>query len=111
NHVVELRRILSRLQFNAFGDRYDCTRDELIRLGWHANSQLPHERAALEYGATQFKVNFDQLRKVYGESDWAKRNILIGVAGGADDGTSGVRQAADATIRHEIEKFAHIIFS
>ncbi len=111
NHVAELRRILSRLQFNAFGDRYDCTREELIRLGVRADSTLTDDRAALKHGATQFKVNFDQLRKVYGESDWAKSNILIGVAGGADDGTSGMRQAADATIRQEIEKFAHVIFS
>jgi hypothetical protein len=66
---------------------------------------------ALEHGATQFKVNFDQLRKVIQESDWAKKNILIAVAGGSGDGTSGVRQAADTTIRQEIEKFAHIIFS
>jgi len=33
------------------------------------------------------------------------------VAGGADDGTSGMRQAADATLRQEIEKFSHIIFA
>ncbi|CAK0763107.1 AAA family ATPase [uncultured Gammaproteobacteria bacterium] len=45
------------------------------------------------------------------ESDWAKANILIAVAGAAGDGTSGLRQAADATVRQEIEKFAHIIFS
>jgi energy-coupling factor transporter ATP-binding protein EcfA2 len=51
------------------------------------------------------------LRKVIDESEWAKKNILIAVAGGASDGTSGVRQAADATVRQEIEKFAHIIFS
>ncbi|MER8671233.1 AAA family ATPase [Mesorhizobium sp. M1156] len=57
------------------------------------------------------KVNFDQLRKVIHESEWAKKNILIAVAGGAGDGTSGLRQAADATMRQEIEKFAHIIFS
>jgi energy-coupling factor transporter ATP-binding protein EcfA2 len=54
---------------------------------------------------------FDQLRKVIDESEWAKKNILIAVAGGAGDGTSGIRQAADATVRQEIEKFAHIIFS
>ena len=47
----------------------------------------------------------------FSESDWAKKNILIAVAGGADDGTSGLRQAADATLRQEIEKFSHIIFS
>lgn len=45
------------------------------------------------------------------DSDWAKANILVAVAGGAGDGTSGLRQAADATMRQEIERFAHIIFS
>ncbi|MBM3575922.1 MAG: ATP-binding protein, partial [Alphaproteobacteria bacterium] len=37
--------------------------------------------------------------------------ILIAVAGNSGDGTSGIRQAADTTIRQEIEKFAHVIFS
>jgi hypothetical protein len=111
NHLIELRRILSRLQFHAFSDRYDCTREELIRLGRRSNSTLVSDSAALEHGATQFKVNFDQLRKAFGESEWAKNNILVAVAGGTGDGTSGVRQAADATIRQEIEKFAHVIFS
>jgi hypothetical protein len=111
NHLTELRRILSRLQFNAFGDRYDCAREELIRLGRRADPSLIDDRAALAYGATQFKVNFAQLKDVFAESDWAKSNIMIAVAGGADDGTSGVRQAADATVRQEIEKFAHVIFS
>ena len=111
DHLLEIRRILTRLQFHAYDDRFDCTRDELIRLGKRADSSITDNRAALRYGATQFKVNFDQLRKVIGESDWAKKNILIGVAGGTSDGTSGVRQAADATVRQEIEKFAHIIFT
>lgn len=110
-HLVQLRRILSRLQFMAYGDRFDCTRNDLIALGKRADTNIIDERAALQHGATQFKVNFDQLRQVFKESDWAKRNILIAVAGGAGDGTSGVRQAADTTIRQEIERFAHIIFS
>ncbi|WP_439605155.1 TrlF family AAA-like ATPase, partial [Shinella sp.] len=72
---------------------------------------LVDDGAALRHGATQFKVNFDQLRKVVHESEWATKNILIAVAGAAGDGTSGLRQAADTTVREEIEKFAHIIFS
>lgn len=111
NHLAEVRRILTRLQFNAHGDRFDCTREDLIRLGKRADPAISDDQAALVHGATQFKVNFSQLREVYGESDWAKNNILIAVAGGADDGTSGVRQAADATLRQEIEKFSHIIFA
>ena len=110
-HLSEVKRILKRLQFHAFGDRFDCTREELIKLGKHSDTTITDDGAALRHGATQFKVNFDQLRKVIAESEWAKKNILIAVAGGSSDGTSGVRQAADATVRQEIEKFVHIVFS
>jgi len=54
--------------------------------------------AALRHGATQFKVNFDQLRKVIHESEWATKKHLIAVAAEAGDGTSGVRQAAGPTV-------------
>lgn len=111
DHLTEARRILSRLQFHAYNDRFDCTRDELIKLGKRADTSIVDDGAALRHGATQFKVNFDQLRKVVHESEWATKNILIAVAGAAGDGTSGLRQAADTTVREEIEKFAHIIFS
>lgn len=79
--------------------------------GQKADPSILDDRAALVHGATQFKVSFTQLRDVYGESDWARANILIAVAGAEGDGTSGVRAAADATVRQEIEKFAHVIFS
>jgi len=111
NHVEELRRLLSRLQFNVMQDRFDCSRADLIRLGKKADANIADERAALAYGVNQFKVNFQKLREVFSESGWAKKNILIGVAGGANDGTSGVREAADQTIRREIESFAHVIFA
>src|SRR5450432_495770 len=80
NHLTELRRILSRLKFIAHGDRYDCTREELVRLGRRADPSLADDGAALRYGITQVKVNFASLREVLGESDWAKRNILVAVA-------------------------------
>jgi ABC-type cobalamin/Fe3+-siderophores transport system ATPase subunit len=110
-HLEELRRLLSRLQFNVMQDRFDCTRADLIRLGKKADPNITDERAALAYGANQFKVNFRTLREVFSESGWAKKNILIAVSGGATDGTSGVREAADQTIRREIEGFAHVIFA
>ncbi|AIC30051.1 hypothetical protein IE4771_PB00323 (plasmid) [Rhizobium etli bv. mimosae str. IE4771] len=111
NHLGELHRILQRLQFQAHGDTYNCTRNDLIALGKRADPSISDDGAALRHGATQYKVNFDQLRRVMRESDWAKANILVAVAGAAGDGTSGLRQAADATMRQEIERFAHIIFS
>ncbi|TDG02176.1 ATP-binding protein [Paraburkholderia guartelaensis] len=110
-HVEEIKRFLSRLQFNAFDDRFDCTKADLIRLGKASDSAIRDDRAALVEGATQFKVNFDSLRKAFKESAWANNNILIAIAGGEGDGTSGVRQAADKTIRQELEKFTHVIFA
>jgi Cdc6-like AAA superfamily ATPase len=111
NHIDEIRRFLSRLHFVAHGDTYDCTSADLIRLGKAADSSKTDDRAALAHGATQFKVNFDSLRKAFKENAWAKENIVIAVAGAEGDGTSGVRQAADQTVRQEIEKFAHVIFA
>ena len=111
NHVRELRRFLSRLHFQAHKDSFNCTRDDLIRLGKFTNSAKSDESSALREGATQFKVNFTLLRAVYDDSAWAKENILIAVAGGSGDGTSGIRAAADATVRQEIERFADIIFA
>lgn len=111
DHIVQLRRILTRLQFQAYGDRFDCTASELIRLGKKADINITNDLVALRYGATQFKVNFNQLKEVYHQSEWAKKNILIAVAGASGDGTSGLREAADATIRQEIEAFSHIIFA
>lgn len=111
DHLNQVQRILSRLQFHAYDDRFDCTKSDLIALGKRSDQSIQDDFSALKHGATQFKVNFDQLRKVIHESEWAKNNILIAVAGGSGDGTSGVRQAADVVIRQEIEKFAHIIFS
>ena len=88
HHIEELRRLLSRLQFNVMQDRFDCTRADLIRLGRKADPSTTDDRGALAYGVNQFKVNFQQLREVFSESGWAKKNILIAVAGGATDGTA-----------------------
>ncbi|MBH3425486.1 TrlF family AAA-like ATPase [Pseudomonas gessardii] len=111
DHLEQLQRILQRLQFQAHDDTYNCTRADLITLGKRADNKIIDDHAALRHGATQFKVNFDQLRRVLRESEWAKTNILVAVAAGSGDGTSGIHQAADATVRQEIERFAHIIFS
>lgn len=110
-HIDELRRLLSRLRFNVMQDHFDCTPADLIRLGKKADPTITDDRAALSYGASQFKVNFQQLRDLFTGNGWAKKNILIAVAGGATDGTSGVREAADQTIRREIEGFADCIFA
>lgn len=111
DHLEEIKRFMRRLDFAAYGDRFHCNRDDLIRLGKRAEASIVDDTAALRHGVTQFKVSFDRLKQAYKDSDWAQENILIAVAGASGDGTSGLNQASDATIRREIEKFAHLIFS
>ena len=111
DHVEQLKRILSRLLFQAHKDSFSCTRADLIRLGKSTDPNKTDEYAALREGANQFKVNFAQLRSVFDDSAWAQENIRIAVAGGSGDGTSGIRAAADVTVRQEIERFADIIFA
>ena len=111
NHVAEVGRFLSRLRFEAFGDNFACTPEDLAKLGRRSKPELSDERAAFRHGASQFKVNFGKLREEFGKSDWAKENILIAVAGAETDGTSGIREGNDVTLRQEIEKFAHVIFA
>lgn len=111
DHLVELKRFLARLTFKAHSDSFCCNKDDLIRLGQQFDSKLTDATAALERGSEQFKVSFEELRHLYTESTWAQQNILIAVAGSEMDGTSGVREAADATLRQEVEKFAHMIFA
>ena len=109
-HVEELNRFLGRLSFSAFDDEFTCTPSELVRLGRRARDDELDEEAALKHGVTQFKVSLDNLLDTYRSIDWAQENIVIAVAGAAD-GTSGVRDAADTTLREEIEKAAHVVFA
>ncbi|TWA75176.1 putative AbiEii toxin of type IV toxin-antitoxin system, partial [Azospirillum brasilense] len=110
-HIEQLSRFLARLTFDAHADRFCCRPDDLIRLGRTVDTTITSDRAALRLGSEQFKVSFSQLREEYRHSAWAQANILIAVAGGQGDGTSGVREAADQTLRQEVERFAHIIFA
>lgn len=109
NHVDELNRFLSRLIFSAFADKFACTPTDLIRLGRRADPSKTNDEDALQHGCTQFKVSLDNLVEAH-RMDWASENIIIAVSGNAD-GASGVREAADAVLREEIEKAAHAIFA
>ena len=110
-HVVQLHRFLARLRFRAYNDTFACTPEDLRRLGYLADPQIVDDRAALRHGAGQFKVNFNQLREELDQSAWAQDNVLVAVAGGSNDGTSGMQDAADVTLRREIECFAQVIFA
>ena len=111
DHLVQLKRFLARLTFKAHSDSFCCNKDDLVRLGKRSDPKITDSNAALAHGSLQFKVSFDELKNAYKDSAWAQQNILIAVAGSGTDGTSGVSEAADATLRQEIEKFAHVIFA
>ncbi|WP_441228395.1 TrlF family AAA-like ATPase [Tardiphaga sp. 20_F10_N6_6] len=110
NHIEELERFLGRLKFSAHEDEFACTRADLIRLGRKHDPKVKLDAEALAVGVNQFKISQKELLEQHEAIGWAKENILIAVAGGAD-GTSGVQEAADAIVREEIEKGAHAIFA
>lgn len=110
NHIVEANRFLGRLEFSAHRDTFVCTPSDLMRLGRKSDPTKTTDARALEHGYTQFKVNLRQLLVVYRDIEWAQENIIIAVAGAAD-GTSGLKEASDATLRQEIEKAAHVILT
>ena len=110
DHINELNRFLSRLSFPALDDEFACTPVELIRLGRRAHPEEIDDETALRHGCSQFKISLDNLLDAYRNIEWARDNILIAVSGNAD-GSSGVKGAADATLRQEIEKAAHVIFA
>jgi len=62
DHLVEVRRILTRLQFNAHGDRFDCTREELIRLGKRADPTI--KRRASRARAWRYSVLGEQVWRI-----------------------------------------------
>lgn len=111
DHVARAKRFLQALTFRAHDEVFSCTPEDLKRLGRASDQAISDDVAALRRGAEQFKVGFEQLRSEYEKSAWAQKNILVAVAGSETDGTSGVRDGADATLRQEMERFAHIIFA
>lgn len=110
DHVFELNRFLGRLVFSSFSDKFACTPEDLQRLGRLAGGATLDDEAALRHGAGQFKVSLDNLLESYRDIAWAQDNILIAISANAD-GTSGVKEAADATLREEIEKAGHLILA
>lgn len=112
DHVEHAKRFLRAFTFDAAHESFRCDRADLIRLGRAYDRSIVDDFAALEAGTNQFKINPDQLREEWGKSAWARENILVAVASGSGDGTAGLQgDASLATLRKEIERFAHIIFS
>ena len=110
-HVARAEGFLAQLTFDAYGEHFCCTREDLMRLG-RAHETGPHtDEHALLVGAEQFKVSPSDISDVL-NATWAQENILIAVAGASNDGTSGLQKDGSMTaLRREIERMAHAVFS
>jgi len=113
DHIERIKRFLLEFEFQYQGENFRCHREDFIRLGRAHNPEQTDSEAARSIGANQFKVSLDQLRAALQKHDWVKHNMLIAVAGGQKDGTSGLRDINDswAAQRKNIEKLANIVFS
>lgn len=112
-HVDVLDGLLSRLRFSYQDVEYAADDAGLIRLGRAYRGDLSlDEDAARREGATQFKVNFDDLRVLFQRDAKLRETCLVGVAAGKD-GTSGLKaqDGGFAAYRQGLERFAHFIFS
>lgn len=112
-HVAKIEERLSRLVFEAAGDRYPCTDDGLLRLGRaHRNDNNLAEDAARSEGANQFKITFEQVRdELFKTDQWIRSNVLVGIAAG-EDGLAGLAgQSSFKTLREELGRFANVVFS
>jgi hypothetical protein len=112
DHIARAQGFLATLTFDAYGESFRCTREELVRLGRAHNPESQTDERALEVGATQFKATASQLSDALKNSSWAREHILVAVAGGTNDGTSGLQKEASLTaLRREIERMADAVFS
>ncbi len=113
DHLDRIRRLMATFKFRYLKDEFRCERSELMRLGRAHDSTIIDDARALEAGANQFKIDFEELRKTFETNDWFRNNCLVAVAGGESDGTSGLRDETGsfAATRKNIEGFAHIVFS
>ena len=112
--VDRLDQFIGGLEFSWTEKVYRANREGLIQLGRDfGQDAMLNESAALKVGATQFKVNFEELRRHLRTNRWAMENILVAAAGGEGDGTSGLRRSDGAFVarRQSIEALADIVFS
>jgi energy-coupling factor transporter ATP-binding protein EcfA2 len=109
----DLDRFVQSLTFTYNERPYLCTVEDLERLGVdYSKHNDVAGKPPLVVGAEQFKVGFEQLSKRIRGDSWARQELLVAVAGGSGDGSSGVRtpDGSFGALRQRIERTAAIIF-
>ncbi|KKN36659.1 hypothetical protein LCGC14_0771260 [marine sediment metagenome] len=110
-HIEKSRRFLNDLKFNYKGEKYGCTKEELIRLGKSFSTHDVDEHQALKKGVEQCKISPQALTDTLKDHKWARENILIGIAANQKDGLSQLQEEGLKALREELQRTAHFIFS
>lgn len=110
-HIARINEALGRLTFKFREETYSCLPGQLRRLGKQFDPAIKEDHVALSAGINQFKIDFSTIRDWLNAEPWLKRNSLVAVAAGSNDGASGLREDGFQALRFEIMSFADIIFS
>lgn len=112
DHIRKTKRFLNDLKFDYKGEKYGCTKSELIRLGYAFNQKADNDGHALKLGVEQSKVTPENLRDAFKNSEWARNNIMVAVAAGKNDGTAQLQDDGGLkALREELQRSCHIVFS
>ncbi|PKA99602.1 putative AbiEii toxin of type IV toxin-antitoxin system [Flavobacteriaceae bacterium MAR_2009_75] len=111
DHIEETKRFLRNLKFEYDGEDYGCVNDDLIRLGKAFVGNSNDKAYLLRAGVEQFKVSPNDLSKAFKNHQWARENIMVGVAAGQNDGTAQLQESGLTALREELQRMSHFVFS
>lgn len=111
DHVDRAKRFLRDLKFEYDGEQYSCINDDLIRLGKAFNPTSNDNDHLLKVGVEQFKVSPKDLSDAFKKHEWARKNIMIAIAAGQNDGTGQLQENGLKALREELQRMSQIIFS
>lgn len=111
DHEKKIREALGRLNWKYNGVPYSCLPDQLRALGKAFDPSIKDDRAALQMGVMQFKIDFTAFRDWLNAEGWLRRHCLVAVDAGKDGLSSFSKDGGWAAHRDEITRFAEILFS
>jgi len=111
HHVRRMKALLSQIKFKVGKETYQCTDEDLRRLGRdHEQNPRLDDAKALSAGANQFKAELSAIRELLTDG-WAEHNVLFAPAAG-QDGLGGLdKDSGWAASRKDLGVIAHLIFS
>lgn len=110
DHILQIERLVKNLRFkDEEGIAYTLCDEDLMLLGKKSKPELGDLHALLREGASQFKVDIEQIKEIQ-DLPWARQNMITAVSSKGNDGTSGLRATA-AVVAAKIEARSNIIFS